>query len=324
MITSGVEDEEKWLAAGISGLQQNAFYMHRALDSNTQHTETSPQMLSEPGTSKASYKYYELYMRAFDELRKLEIFFREESKACSVVELYELSSMLAIFCPDLLLDGQLEQEVVASIADSCPGMLRYQVQLVSDLCYRFFVWIRDADTVMDAVELQLQNFTEMNKLWVLTTSGWLKCSGMLDLHGKRKNVRKKGERSEASDLVVNCKDEIAQAYLMDCIIQVFPDEYHLQTLETLLGACPQFQVLPEFFQVEAFAKLNSAIGKVIEAQEDMPIAGAVTLYSSLLTFTLHVHPDRLDYVDQILHVPGKLSGRESSKTTKQQNRLWPY
>lgn len=31
MITGGVEDEEKWLAAGITGLQQNAFYMHRAL-----------------------------------------------------------------------------------------------------------------------------------------------------------------------------------------------------------------------------------------------------------------------------------------------------
>ena len=42
--------------------------------------------------------------------------------------------------------------------------------------------------------------------------------------------------------VVNCKDEIAQCYLMDCIIQVFPDEYHLQTLETLLGAFPQLQV----------------------------------------------------------------------------------
>lgn len=31
MIADGVEDEEKWLAAGIAGLQQNAFYMHRAL-----------------------------------------------------------------------------------------------------------------------------------------------------------------------------------------------------------------------------------------------------------------------------------------------------
>jgi hypothetical protein len=39
---------------------------------------------------------------------------------------------------------------------------------------------------------------------------------------------------------------------------------------------------------------------VIEAQVDMPIVGAVTLYVSLLTFTLHVHPERLDYVDQVL------------------------
>lgn len=33
-MVDGVEDEEKWLAAGIAGLQQNAFYMHRALVSN--------------------------------------------------------------------------------------------------------------------------------------------------------------------------------------------------------------------------------------------------------------------------------------------------
>lgn len=47
--------------------------------------------------------------------------------------------------------------------------------------------------------------------------------------------------------VVNCKDELAQHYLMDCIIQVFPDEYHLQTLETLLSACPQLQVSNKFW-----------------------------------------------------------------------------
>ncbi|XP_028055371.1 vacuolar protein sorting-associated protein 35B-like isoform X5 [Camellia sinensis] len=146
--------------------------------------------------------------------------------------------------------------------------------------------------------------------------------------------------------VVNCKDELAQYYLMDCIIQVFPDEYHLQTLEALLGACPQLQpavdvktvlsrlmerlsnyaasspeVLPEFLQVEAFAKLSSAIGKVIEAQVDMPIVGAITLFVSLLTFTLRVHPDRLDCVDQVLgSCVKKLSGKaklEDSKATKQ-------
>ena len=34
--------------------------------------------------------------------------------------------------------------------------------------------------------------------------------------------------------VVNCKDPIAQEYLMDCIIQVFADEYHLRTLDDFL------------------------------------------------------------------------------------------
>ncbi|CAN6457223.1 unnamed protein product [Victoria cruziana] len=146
--------------------------------------------------------------------------------------------------------------------------------------------------------------------------------------------------------VVNCKDEIAQYYLMDCIIQVFPDEYHLQTLETLLGACPQLQptvdiktvlsqlmerlsnyaatgveVLPEFLQVEAFAKLSAAIGKVIEAQPDMPTVGAISLYVSLLTFTLRVHPDRLDYVDQVLGAcVKKFAGKgkiDDNRATKQ-------
>lgn len=40
--------------------------------------------------------------------------------------------------------------------------------------------------------------------------------------------------------------------------------------------------------------------QVIETQVDMPIVGAITLFVSLLTFTLQVHPERLDYVDQVL------------------------
>jgi len=44
------------------------------------------------------------------------------------------------------------------------------------------------------------------------------------------------------DQFVNCKDELAQYYRMDCIIQVFPDDYHLQTFETLFSAFPQLQL----------------------------------------------------------------------------------
>ena len=41
--------------------------------------------------------------------------------------------------------------------------------------------------------------------------------------------------------VVQCKDDIAQQYLMQCLIMGFPDEFHLATLDQLLGALPQLQ-----------------------------------------------------------------------------------
>ncbi|XP_076903023.1 vacuolar protein sorting-associated protein 35A-like [Bidens hawaiensis] len=391
MISEGsVEDEEKWLSAGIAGLQQNAFYMHRALDSNNikDALKYSAQMLSELRTSRLSpHKYYDLYMRAFDELRKLELFFKEESRrSCSIIELYELVQHAGNILPRLYLlctVGSVyikskeapAKDILKDLVEMCRGIqhplrglfLRSYLSQVSrdklpDIGSEYE---GDENTVMDAVEFVLQNFTEMNKLWVR----------MQHQGPAREKEKREKERNELRDLVgknlhvlsqiegidlelyrdvvlprileqvVNCKDDLAQYYLMDCIIQVFPDEYHLQTLETLLGACPQLQpsvdiktvlsglmerlsnyaassveVLPEFVQVEAFAKLNNAIGQVIEAQPDMPVFGAVTLYSSLLTFTLHVHPDRLDYVDQILGAcVNKISGKGKleGKATKQ-------
>ncbi|XP_050388036.1 vacuolar protein sorting-associated protein 35A-like isoform X1 [Argentina anserina] len=391
MISDGVEDEEKYLAAGIAGLQQNAFYMHRALDSNNLRDalKYSAQMLSELRTSKLSpHKYYALYMRAFDELRKLEMFFKEEARrGCSIIDLYELVQHAGNILPRLYLLCTVGSVYIKSKEAPSKDVLKDLVEMsrgiqnpVRGLFLRSYLsqvsrdklpdigseYEGDADTVRDAVEFVLQNFTEMNKLWVR----------MQHQGPAREKEKREKERSELRDLVgknlhvlsqiegvdldlyketvlprvleqvVNCKDVLAQFYLMDCMIQVFPDEYHLQTLDILLGACPQLQpsvdiktvlsqlmerlsnyaassieVLPEFLQVEAFAKLSNAIGKVIEAHVDMPVIGVVTLYSSLLKFTLHVHPDRLDYADQVLgSFVKKLSGKgkiEDSRATKQ-------
>lgn len=63
--------------------------------------------------------------------------------------------------------------------------------------------------------------------------------------------------------------------------------------------------------------------QVIEAQVDMPIVGAISLYVSLLTFTLRVHPDRLDYIDQVLvslHFLTKLFSRYHSILTIHSNQ----
>ncbi|KAL4558745.1 hypothetical protein LXL04_036947 [Taraxacum kok-saghyz] len=66
--------------------------------------------------------------------------------------------------------------------------------------------------------------------------------------------------------VVNCKDELAQYYLMDCLIQPTVDiktvlSLLMERLSSYAASSPE--VLPEFLQVEAFSKLSSAIGKVI-------------------------------------------------------------
>jgi vacuolar protein sorting-associated protein 35 len=125
---------------------------------------------------------------------------------------------------------------------------------------------------MDAVEFVLQNFTEMNKLWVRMQHQGLvrdkekrekERSELRDLVGKNLHVLSQLEGVDLEmyrevvlprvlEQVVNCKDELAQYYLMDCIIQVFPDDFHLQTLETLLGACPQLQVYCLYLLLTSF------------------------------------------------------------------------
>ncbi|CAK9317602.1 unnamed protein product [Citrullus colocynthis] len=391
MLSVAIEDEEKWLAEGIAGIQHNAFYMHQAVDDNSlrEALKYSAQMLSELRTSRLSpHRYYELYMRAFDELRMLEIFFKDESRhGLTVVDLYELVQHAGNILPRLYLlctVGSVymkskevpAKEVLKDLVEMCRGvqhpirglfLRNYLAQVSRDILLDISSECEgDADTVMEAVEFVLQNFTEMNKLWVriqlqgparLREKQEKERNELRDLVGKNLHVLSQIEGVDLEmykqtvlprvlEQVVNCKDELAQYYLMDCIIQVFPDEYHLQTLETLLGVCPQLQatvdirmvlsqlmdrlsnyavsnadVIPEFLHVEAFAKLSNAIGKVIEAQVDMSIVGAITLYVSLLTFTLRVHPDRLDYVDQILGAcVRKLSSQpklEDARATKQ-------
>ncbi|KAG2545165.1 hypothetical protein PVAP13_9KG412647 [Panicum virgatum] len=389
----GADDEERWLAEGIAGVQQNAFYMHRALDSNNlkDALKYSAQMLSELRTSRLSpHKYYELYMRAFDEMRKLEMFFREETRrgSCSVVDLYELVQHAGNVLPRLYLlctVGSVyikskeapAKDVLKDLVEMCRGIqhplrglfLRSYLSQISrdklpDIGSEYE---GDAESINDAVEFVLQNFIEMNKLWVrMQHQGPVRekekrgkeRNELRDLVGKNLHVLSQIEGVDLDmyketvlprilEQVVNCKDDLAQFYLMDCIIQVFPDEYHLQTLETLLSAFPQLQpsvdiktvlsqlmdrlsnyaasspeVLSEFLQVEAFAKFSNAIGKVIEAQPDMPVVGAVTLYVSLLTFTLRVHPDRLDYVDQVLGAcVKKLSGKAKLEDSRYSAKL---
>jgi len=120
-------------------------------------------------------------------------------------------------------------------------------------------------TVVDSYQFILANFIEMNKLWVRIQH--------LPGDAKTKDQRKRRERQRNElrilvgtnlvrlsqlegvtskiygeiilptvlDHIVVCGDPLAQAYLIDCLTQVFPDEYHIETLPILLRVCPKLR-----------------------------------------------------------------------------------
>ncbi|SCV73229.1 BQ2448_7154 [Microbotryum intermedium] len=118
---------------------------------------------------------------------------------------------------------------------------------------------RPGGNLQDSIGFVLTNFIEMNKLWVR-----LQHSGLSRDRERREMERRelrilvgtnlvRLSQLEGVDLemyrrsilpsileqVVNCKDVIAQEYLMEVVIQVFVDEFHLRTLSPFLSAVAQ-------------------------------------------------------------------------------------
>ncbi|KAL6536959.1 hypothetical protein OROHE_012543 [Orobanche hederae] len=98
-----------------------------------------PKMLFELRTSRLSpHKYYELYLRAFDELRKLEIFFKEETTwGCAIVELYELVQHAGNILPRLMSERPAFALVVALLPDfvgKSSGMSWIGVNRIDTMC----------------------------------------------------------------------------------------------------------------------------------------------------------------------------------------------
>lgn len=116
---------------------------------------------------------------------------------------------------------------------------------------------RPGGNLQDSIGFILTNFIEMNKLWVrlqhqghsrererremerrdlriLVGTNLVRLSQLdgVDLDMYRSNIL-----PSILEQVVNCKDVIAQEYLMEVVIQVFTDDFHLHTLGPFLSTC---------------------------------------------------------------------------------------
>ncbi|KIM81736.1 hypothetical protein PILCRDRAFT_488550 [Piloderma croceum F 1598] len=113
--------------------------------------------------------------------------------------------------------------------------------------------------LQDSIAFVLTNFIEMNKLWVrlqhqghsrdrekremerrelriLVGTNLVRLS---QLDGVDLDMYQRTILPSVLEQVVNCKDVIAQEYLMEVVIQVFTDEFHLHSLGPFLSATAQ-------------------------------------------------------------------------------------
>nr|CDI56463.1 related to vacuolar protein-sorting protein VPS35 [Melanopsichium pennsylvanicum 4] len=144
--------------------------------------------------------------------------------------------------------------------------------------------------LQDSIGFVLTNFIEMNKLWVR-----LQHQGHSRDRDKREMERKelrilvgtnlvRLSQLEGVDLemyqrtilpsileqVVNCKDVIAQEYLMEVVIQVFPDDFHLRTLGPFLSACAALHPKVNIKQIVIALIDRLAAYAAREAENDSP------------------------------------------------------
>lgn len=239
-------------------------------------TRTSPSstLVSELRTSSLGPKqYYELYMSVFDALRYLSVHLRENHPVNHLADLYELVQYAGNIVPRLYLmitvgtaymsiEGAPVKELMKDMMDMSRGVqhpirglfLRYYLSGQA----RDYLPSGDSDgpegNLQDSVNFILTNFVEMNKLWVrlqhqghsrerdqrtqerkelqlLVGSNIVRLSQLVDLQ-----AYKNGILAPLLEQVVQCRDVLAQEYLLEVITQVFPDEFHLHTLDQFLAA----------------------------------------------------------------------------------------
>ncbi|KAK3938155.1 vacuolar protein sorting-associated protein 35 [Diplogelasinospora grovesii] len=231
-------------------------------------------LVSELRTSSLGPKqYYELYMAVFDALRYLSVHLRENHPVNHLADLYELVQYAGNIIPRLYLmitvgtaymsiDGAPVKELMKDMMDMSRGVqhpirglfLRYYLSGQA----RDYLPTGDSDgpegNLSDSINFILTNFVEMNKLWVrlqhqghsrerdqrtrerkelqlLVGSNIVRLSQLVDLQ-----AYKNGILAPLLEQVVQCRDVLAQEYLLEVITQVFPDEFHLHTLDQFLAA----------------------------------------------------------------------------------------
>ncbi|CAI2345792.1 unnamed protein product [Caenorhabditis sp. 36 PRJEB53466] len=197
-------------------------------------------------------------------------------------------------------------------------------------------------TVEDTIDFVLINFAEMNKLWVrmqhqgpskekekrekdrleLRILVGTNLVRLAQLEALTEEMYVRDVLPSILEQIVSCRDAISQEYLMECVIQVFADDFHLATLNEFLNACGQLQqevnikILlialvdrlalytttsiegqPAPTKMQLFEIFSEQATTLIKNRPEMPLDDIVALHVSLVSLAVKCYPDRLDYAN---------------------------
>ncbi|KAF2655859.1 vacuolar protein sorting-associated protein 35 [Lophiostoma macrostomum CBS 122681] len=271
-----VEDQARLLEDALGVVRQQTMLMRRCLETPGKLMDAlkcSSTLVSELRTSSLGPKqYYELYMAVFDALRHLSVYLRENHPVNHLADLYELVQYAGNIIPRLYLMitvgtvyMAIEDAPVKEIMKDMMEMSRGVQHPIRGLFLRYYLAGQARDhlpmtdsegpegNLQDSISFILTNFVEMNKLWVrlqhqghsrereqrtkerqelqlLVGSNLVRLSQLVDLENYKKILNPLLEQ------IVQCRDVLAQEYLLEVVTQVFPDEFHLHTLDQFLSA----------------------------------------------------------------------------------------
>jgi len=139
------------------------------------------------------------------------------------------------------------------------------------------------------------------------------------------------------DIIHNCKDPLSQQYLTDSIVQVFPDEFHLQTLKKLLEGCEKLDVKVDIKAIyiilmkrlanyavshpeeiantkNMFEMIKKSIDLILENQGTATdLKNFIELQVAFIEFCIKCYPYNIDYVNSILETITKVFQMQLTK-----------
>ncbi|CAD1473373.1 unnamed protein product [Heterotrigona itama] len=326
---TGVEEQEKLLEDAIGVVKVQAFQMKHCLDKSKlmdalKHAST---MLGELRTSLLSPKN----MAITDELRHLELYLLDEfQKGRKVTDLYELVQYVGNIVPRLYLlitvglvyiktTPGLKRDLLRDLVEMCRGvqhplrglfLRNYLLQCTRNILPDVAEEDDEDGSVRDSIDFVLMNFAEMNKLWVR----------MQHQGHTRDRERREREREELRILVGTNLVRLSQleSVTLEKYKKVFPDEFHLQTLNAFLKSCAELQngvnvkniIISLIDRLAAFSQRSDGVGGPgspnqvpgipQDTRQDMPPEDVVSLQVALINLAHKCYPDRVNYVDKVL------------------------